>query len=161
MAISIERDERFAAYEASVVWVDHPLAGSIVMTPQAPGLCEGAFPADPEVTIHVVTAHNPGRLLSPEQNDERHVRMVRAVVSTPAVHVWRAVGGDPKWEHTEECVALVGLDDEQARALGRSFEQEAIWSWTSSVLRLVECESGSITELGWRVEPWVGSPSGP
>jgi hypothetical protein len=158
VAISTERSERFAAYAASHVWLEHPTLGAMVLQPSEPGVADGPYPAQRDVTIHIVTAHNPGRLLSPDENDVRARRLLADVESMGNVTVWRSVGGDPEWTHTEDCLALIGLDDDAVRALGRRYDQEAIWAWDATMLRLIECEAAGVMAFGWRTEPWDGAP---
>jgi PAS domain-containing protein len=161
VAISSERDERFAAYAESLVWIDHPTAGQLVMMPREGNEIEGVFPAAAGATIHVITSHNPGRLLPAAENHARHVTLASALEAVPGLEVWRSVGGDTAWVHTEEGVATVGMTDQQACELGRRFGQEAIWAWDAWSLRLVSCDDASEVVLGWTVEPWTGQPKGP
>jgi hypothetical protein len=153
VTISSRRDERFTAYAASHVWFDHPKA-PFVVEPREPGLTRGAFAGPDGATVYVVTAHNPGRLLPADENRARHAELVAHVEALAGLTVWPTVGGDQTWSHTEEGVALIGLDDDGARELGARFGQEAIFAWDVRSLRLLECRSERTTPLGWSVEPW-------
>ena len=153
VTISSSRDERFAAYAASHVWFDHP-QGPFVVDPREPGFTKGTFAGATGETVYVVTAHNPGRLLSDADNDARHAELLAYVATGSGLTMWPTVGGDRSWSHTEQGVAVMGLDDDGARALGRRFGQEAIFAWDERALRLLKCGSSDETELGWSVEPW-------
>ena len=160
MAISSRRDERFAAYAASQVWLEHPAAGALVVRPVTQGTTEGVFPEAPDASIHVVTAHNPGRLLSAEENRARHRRLLADALALPGVRAWRAVGGDSEWVHTEEGVALIGASEESVLALANRFDQEAIFAWNARSLRVVDCDDGTVSTFGWTCMPWREDPPG-
>jgi hypothetical protein len=151
VSISSDRDERFRAYAASEICIEHPDCGLLHVKPQPPGVTTGAFPADDGSMIYVITAHNPGRHLSGDDNAERHERLVAEVADAPGVTAWPAVGGDASWEHAEQSLALVGFDDNAARELGRRFEQEAIFAWDARALRVMACATDYVLTSGWSV----------
>jgi hypothetical protein len=64
---------------------------------------------------------------------------------------WPAVGGDPTWAHTEISLAVLGLDEREARQIGREFGQEAIFVWTPSSWVVLGCQGSRRVESGWRV----------
>lgn len=149
--ISDDADERFRAYAQSQIRIEHPTAGLVVLRPQAAGTVRGAFPAAPDATIHVVTAHNPGRQLSDEENADRHAHLSRWLTERPDLTVWPAEGGDAEWAHREPSFAIVGLTGVEACALGREFEQEAVFAWCSHELLVLDCRSGESLSVGWSV----------
>lgn len=149
MAISSDRSERFAAYAESEIRIEHPVAGSLHLRPLRDGTTVGAFPEPTGSKIHVITAHNPGRNLSDAENATRHRELQRRVAELCGVQSWPAVGGDVEWTHTEESVAVVGLTDEQAIALGRELEQEAVFAWTPQHLAVLPCDGAAAIAVGW------------
>ena len=156
MAISSRRDERFAAYAASQVRLEHPTAGALVVRPVTQGTVEGTFPEPAGVTIYVVTAHNPGRKLSAQANEGRHRRLLTEVSTMPDVTVWPAVGGDSDWVHTEEGVALTGASEDAVLALARRFDQEAVFAWDIRSFRVIDCDDGAVLTFGWTCNLWHG-----
>ena len=97
----------------------------------------------------MVTAHNPGRQLSDGENAERHDRLSRWLQERPYLSSWPAEGGDASWSHREESVAVVGITDADACALGRMFDQEAVFAWRPTELVVLSCQGGGSVSLGW------------
>jgi hypothetical protein len=147
--ISHDPDARFRAYTESQFRFEHPSLGRINVRPDASGRCTGEYPLDEGTTVHVITAHNPGRVLPPAQNDERHARLGKWVAGCPDLTVWPAMGGNPDWSHTEDSFAIVGLTDADACALGREFEQEAIFAWRADELVVAGCDEAASASMGW------------
>ena len=151
MTISSRRDERFRAYAASHIRIAHPTAGELRIAPDASGRVDGVFPEHRSVTIHVVTAHNPGRHLPDDENTGRHEQLGAWLAARPLLAVWPAAGGDAVWKHTEASFAIVGLSDTEARALGREFDQEAVFAWRAGSLDVLACDSDESVSSGWSV----------
>ncbi|MEV5332734.1 DUF3293 domain-containing protein [Streptomyces werraensis] len=59
------------------------------------------------------------------------------------------VGGDVSGTHQEESVAVAGLSDAAARALGRRFGQDALFAWTPDASRVLACDNGAVAASGW------------
>ena len=71
-----------------------------------------------------------------------------------AVHAhFPAAGGDRTWTHVEAGVAIVGLDDVQARELGREFGQDAIFEWSPTALAIPSCTARGARYTGWTATP--------
>jgi hypothetical protein len=111
--------------------------------------------ADPPLgSLHVITAVQPG---SEPDSDENLARMdvldreLRAagIRSTPAI------GASFDGKHGEESRAVFGLDDAQARRLGRRFGQVAIFSWTGPRWSLLASAGDRKTHRSWR---WNANP---
>jgi hypothetical protein len=149
--ISDDPAERHRAYAASHVRIWHPSIGELVIEPRPDGAVVGEFPEASEVTVHVVTAQNPGRLLSDDSNAARQERLEARLRPQRFLEVWRAEGGDQQWVHREASFAIVGLTDDEARSLGREFEQEAVFAWRSDELVVLSCDTGESVSLGWSV----------
>jgi hypothetical protein len=149
--ISDDPAQRFRAYAASHIRIDHPTLGQLQVEPDAEGDTHGAFPLDDAVTVHVVTAHNPGKHLTDAKNLERHERLAVWLAHRPELICWPAAGGDAQWHHTEVSVAITGLSDDDAKALGREFDQEAVFAWRSMSLDVLACDSAVVVSSGWRL----------
>ena len=90
-------------------------------------------------TVHVITAWNPGDdRPSREVNDAANERL-RALLVERGLEPRRAVGADPDSDHFEESWAVVGLDDDAARAIGASFGQVAVFRLSGSVQTVLAC----------------------
>ena len=151
--ISDRRAERDAAYSEAHIRVYHPQRGTLVIEPRPDAGVVGEFPNPDGWTIYIVTAHNPGRQLSDAENAARHQELARLLASRTDLTVWDAEGGDPAWQHREESLAVVGLTDEGARELGRTFEQEAVFAWRPRELVVLDCHSDEVITSGWSVTP--------
>ena len=116
----------------------------------------GEFPDAEGRTIYIVTAHNPGRLLSEAENKSRHEQLLAHLAARPDLTVWPAEGGDPEWRHREESVAIVGLTEGEARELGRAFDQESVFVWLPDALLVMDCDSGRVITSGWSITPDTG-----
>jgi hypothetical protein len=64
-----------------------------------------------------------------------------------------AAGGDRTWTHVEAGVAIVGIDDVQARELGREFGQDAIFEWSPTALAILSCTESRARYTGWTATP--------
>lgn len=135
-------------YVRAVVRID--LADGLVqITPAAPGRADGTFPDVPHDVVYVVTAFNPGGLVSPESaNQQAHTALIRRL-ETDHVTYLEAAGGDPGWTHSEASFALIGVDEAYAKALGRDFDQDAIFEWTPTELSVVACDGARRSSAGW------------
>lgn len=147
--ISPKFEDRWQAYLSTYVRIQPPELGRIEVRPAPIGHIEGQFPDPSGRTIFVMTAHNPGHQLSAEDNDRRQSALVRAVHELPTASAWPAVGGDPSWQHSEESLAILGIAENDAVALARSFDQDAIFAWTPSEWVLVACEFDRRQAAGW------------
>ncbi|MFI1832282.1 DUF3293 domain-containing protein [Streptomyces olivaceoviridis] len=148
--VPITHTPQWALYQQAVVDVELP-GGPVRVTPAPPGVAVGRFPVPHGETIHVVTAHNPrGTHASRQHNHRAHQRLL-GLLRQRGLAWWPAVGGDPDGRHTEVSVAIVGLSDDEARALGREFGQDAVFAWSAPAWRLLACfGAGEALTLGWR-----------
>jgi hypothetical protein len=154
--ISDSLEERWQAYVHTHVRVQHPRVGAIEVRPVSIGNVIGEFPDEAGRTIHVLTAHNPGRQLSVEDNNRRQSDLIRIVGERTHIEAWPALGGDPQWQHAEDSIAAVGMTDSEALELARRFDQDAIFSWTPQSWRLLSCDGDREHESGWASHPTTG-----
>lgn len=149
--IPITRTPQWGLYQQAVVDVELP-GGPVRVTPAPPGVVAGRFPVPHGETLHVITAHNPRGTRAPAQHNHRAHRELLGLLRRRGLVWWPAVGGDPEGRHTEESAAVVGLSDDEARALGREFGQDAVFAWSASAWRLLTCFGAEeALTLGWRL----------
>lgn len=89
--------------------------------------------------VHVITAWNPGDARPTRaENDEANVRLHVELVARNLVPV-RAVGADPNSDHFEESWAVVGLSDDEARAIGATYGQVAVFRLENGIQTVLAC----------------------
>jgi hypothetical protein len=108
----------------------------------------------------VVTAHNPaGRPASDATNAAAQARLV-SDVRQRGLTWWPADGGDATWTHVEASVALIGIAEADAIALGAEFKQDAIFAFSTASRRVVSCTDARVETTGWSCEPDAWSTPG-
>ncbi|MFE4630741.1 DUF3293 domain-containing protein [Streptomyces mirabilis] len=147
-------------YLRAVVDIAFP-AHSIRVTP---GPLDGAsslpYPLESAHTIHIVTAFNPrGRHATTRAN----LRAQHELLHSMRLHGlkwWPAIGGDPVGTHAEISAAVVGMDDAQARALGRRLGQDAVFAWSPASWRLLACADAAHDTIiaGWHAALLTPAP---
>lgn len=140
---------RWTSYVEAQARIHHPTLGHLKIEAAPPGIAEGPFPAA-EDTVYIITASNPGRLLSDVQNAERHELLRAALLKAGSAEVWDAEGGDESWTHVEASFAVRAISLDESRKIGRSFEQEAIFVWSKDHWRVVACRGSRSSTTGWR-----------
>ena len=94
----------------------------------------------------VVTAWNPfSEELAPDENARRHAELLARLEADGLVWL-PAVGSSPDGQWAEESMAVVGIDRETARALGRDFDQHAVFEVADGILRAHACFDDWIDE---------------
>jgi len=89
--------------------------------------------------VHVITAWNPGdERPSPSENDASNRALHERLIER-GLHPRRAVGADPDSAHFEESWAVIGLDDHEARAIGASFGQVAVFRIFDGLQTVLAC----------------------
>ena len=87
----------------------------------------------------VVTAWNPSsEPLTRVENAGRHAELV-ARLEADGLAWLPAVGSSPDGQWAEESVAIGGIDRETALALGRAFDQHAVFEVADELLRVHAC----------------------
>lgn len=147
------------AYVEAVVRIESP-GGARWLKPASIFRTEGRYPDPDGRPIYVLTAHNPaGRLVSDEANAAAQARL-ESQLRARGLTWWPADGGDPTWTHVEAGVALVGIAEADAIALGAEFKQDAIFAFSTANRRVVSCTDARVETTGWSVEPDPGSAPG-
>ncbi len=100
-------------------------------------------------SLHVITAVQPGSDPGSEDSAAR-IRLLNKQLENENPEFLRAVGSSIDGTYCEESFAIFGLDDDQARALGRRFGQVAIFSWRGPTWSLLACVGGHQSHRPWR-----------
>ena len=100
-------------------------------------------------TIHVLTAWNPGteRLIQ-EENDKANERLHQDLVDR-GLSPCRAMGKDPNSDYCEDSWAGIGLSDQEARDIGASFNQVAVFRVADGKQTVIACTED------WCVSRWL------
>jgi Protein of unknown function (DUF3293) len=147
------------AYVAAVVRIESP--GGVRWLKPAPIFrTEGRYPDPDGRSIYVLTAHNPaGRRASDAANAAAQARL-ESQLRRRGLTWWPADGGDATWTHVEASVALIGVPQAEAIALGAEFRQDAIFVFSTANRRVVSCTDWRAETTGWTSEPDPGSTPG-
>ena len=90
-------------------------------------------------TIHVLTAWNPGtERLVQEENDKANERLHQDLVDR-GLSPCRAMGKDPNSDYFEDSWAVIGLSDQEARDIGASFNQVAVFRVSDGEQTVIAC----------------------
>lgn len=99
----------------------------------------GAIAASQGGVLHVITAWNPGAARPTETaNRIANARLYTHLVDFGCDPV-PALGADPDSLHAEESWAVTGLSDEDARRIGATFDQVAVFRVTATELVVLAC----------------------
>ena len=90
-------------------------------------------------TIHVLTAWNPGtERLVQKENDKANERLHQDLVDR-GLSPCRAMGKDPNSDYFEDSWAVIGLSDQEARDIGASFNQVAVFRVADGKQTVIAC----------------------
>jgi hypothetical protein len=89
--------------------------------------------------LHVITGWNPGDARPTREENEKANSELCNRLRAMGLHPVRALGADPDSDHAEESWAVVGLSDDQARALGAEFGQVAVFRLAGGVQTVLAC----------------------
>lgn len=136
------------SYISAHVRVASP-TGLIEVRPAPASGVSQPFPDRTGRTIHIITAYNPnGRDRSTGVNVKAHGRLL-AALDEQGWEYWDASGGDATWTHVEHGVAIIGISEVEALALGRKFNQEAVFAWSPQTWCVVRCDGTGRSTSGW------------
>jgi hypothetical protein len=140
------------AYVTTEVRIDVP-GGSVRVFPGPPLQASGSYPDPAGRPIAVLTAHNPqGRVVSDEANAAAQ-KLLEEELAGLGLEWWPAAGADPSWEHVEQGVAIPGMSEADALALGARYDQEAIFILTPASRKVIDCVTGRRSITGWVIVP--------
>jgi hypothetical protein len=102
--------------------------------------------------FHVITAYNPGDARpDPSANEAADLHLHQELVAAGLAPV-RALGSDPDSEHREPSWAVAGLTDVQARAIGATHGQVAVFRIARHEQTVLACTQD------WRVSRPLACP---
>jgi hypothetical protein len=136
-------------YVTTEVRIEVPGSGAVRVFPGPPLQATGQYPDPAGRPIAVITAHDPhGRVASGEENAEAS-KLLEDELTTRGLEWWPADGADPSWEHVQRSVAVPGLSEDDARALGARYGQEAVLIVSPASRKVIDCVSGRRSITGW------------
>ena len=140
------------AYITADIRIEAP-DGPVRVFAAPPLQASGRYP-DPEGRpIAVITAHNPNGLVATDEANEKAQAALEAELDRRGIAWWRADGADPEWSHVEASVAVPGMSEADALALGAEFGQEAVFLLTPASRKVVACATGRRTITGFMIVP--------
>jgi Protein of unknown function (DUF3293) len=122
------------SYVTTEARIDLP-GGAVRVFPGPPLQASGAYP-DPA-----------GRPITVINGDAR----LAAELTSRGLDWWPAASGDPSWTSVEEGVAVPGLSEADALALGARFGQEVIVVLTPASRRVIDCATARRSVTGWTI----------
>ncbi|WP_197379987.1 DUF3293 domain-containing protein [Mycolicibacterium mengxianglii] len=139
-------DTPWRYYEQTAVQFDAPGSGGRVVPVTDHENDDEAPPLGP---LHVVSAVQPNG--DPGSSDSAaRLELLDHQLFTQNVRAIRAVGSSLGGDHAEECRAVFGLSDQQARELGLRFGQVAVFAWNGPRWSLLSCATDRQTHRGWK-----------
>lgn len=148
-------DQTWDEFRRTFVRVDTD-AGVLEVHPAGPH-DRGAFMAGVDGPVHIVTACNPqGRQQAEEANFEANRRLLAELGNHAGLQVWATSGhgtdesgAETAW--SEPGFTVGGLSRGEALALGRKYDQAAIFEWRDEPggFRLVACDESIDEPRGW------------
>jgi hypothetical protein len=141
-------EDPWASYERTVVEILRP-GGGILRVRSAPDADEAGWPWPDGQPVHLLTAWDPG--LERPDRDVNRVRQaaLEADLALLSVPLLAAVGVDPATGRREEGVAVRGLPEAAALALGLRYGQDAMFAWTPAEWAIVACRGDRRLASGW------------
>ena len=136
------------AYLSAEIRIDLP-AGAIRVFPAPAMQASGRFPDPAGQPVAVLTAHNPGGVVTDPAANARAQALLEGELARRGRAWWPAAGADPSWSHVEDGVAVPGISEAEALELGAQFGQEAIFVLTPGSRRVIECVTGRRSVTGW------------
>jgi Protein of unknown function (DUF3293) len=147
------------AYVTAVVRIESP-DGVRWLKPAPIFRTEGRYPDPDGRPIYVLTAHNPAGRRAPDAVNAAAQARLESQVQRRGLTWWPANGGDATWTHVEASVALIGIAEADAIALGAEFKQDAIFVFSRANRRIVSCTDTRVETTGWSCEPDAWSTPG-
>lgn len=140
-----DQSARWADYVAAVVTIDWP-AGRVVIAPTPLGRSRGKFADAEGRAVHVIAGHKSAG----EPANEAGSGLL-AELDRRQINWWPAATGGFSAD-VEDGVAMIGLEDEEARSLGAAVCQEAIFAISSRDRRVLDCRTEHVVATGWAVD---------
>jgi hypothetical protein len=140
--------DSWASYQRTVVAVRLP-AGGCLRVRAAADADEAGWPWATAEVVHLLTAWDPGRERPGEAVNRARQAALEHELRGLEVALLPAVGADPVTGRREEGVAVRGLPEPEALALGARYGQDAVFAWTPAEWTVVACRGGRRLVSGW------------
>jgi len=140
------------AYLTAEIRIELP-GGPVRVYPAPPAQASGGYPDSAGRPIAVITAHNPGGSAATDEVNEKAQAALEAWLDARGIAWWPAAGADPEWTRVEAGVAIPGMSEADATALGAEFGQEAIFLLTPASRKVIACATGRRSVTGWTAAP--------
>ena len=150
--MEVSPGDPWAAYARTVVAIRRPGEADIVVRPAPPGRA-GAWPWASSLPVSILTAWDPGQERRSDSENRVEQAALEADLRGVAGDLWTAVGVDPVSGRREVGVAVCGISDAHARALGIRYRQDAIFVWTPDAWVIAACSGRRRVTLGWSATP--------
>jgi len=105
----------------------------------------GGWPQD----FYIITACNPGKIVGVEINASADEEL-RKELNLAGSRCFRITGTSLDLKHQEQGWGVAGLSEERALAIGKQYDQNAIFEITTGILSVIGCLSGERI----RVDNW-------
>jgi hypothetical protein len=92
--------------------------------------------------FHIITAFNPGVVVSNQVNSIADVQLRKELNNTGS-RCFRVIGCSPDLKHQEQGWGVSGLSQEKAVELGSRYGQNAIFEVSDGFLSVIGCQSGN------------------
>ncbi|MGH2750530.1 MAG: DUF3293 domain-containing protein [Actinomycetota bacterium] len=144
------RAELWRTWLAAQLWIEQPDGlGWWHVSPRPNGAVD-AFPL--AAPIHLLTAFNPrGEELSLEEN-ERRLAQLAAYLRAELLAAVCSLGASDDESWMEPGFALLDVSEAHATAIGRRFEQAAIYAWSEQRLEVVGALDEGRASVGWSLD---------
>jgi hypothetical protein len=140
-------DDPWAGYARTVVEIAGP-RGTLRVRAVRVGEV-GSWPWHAHDALFLLTAWDPGAERPGLEANRRRQASLEEDVRRLTDAWWTAVGVDPETGRREEGVAAGGLSDDEARALGARYRQDAVFRWAPDAWEIVACTGERRVVLGW------------
>ena len=135
------------AYLTAEVSIEAP-GGPVRVFPAPPLQASGLYPDAGGRAISVITAHNPGGVAADAARNERAQQSLEDELARLGVPFWRAAAGQDG-HPAEPSVAVPGMAEPDALALGARYGQAAIFVLTPASRKVIDCATGRRALTGW------------
>jgi hypothetical protein len=142
-------EDPWIVYARTIVKISPPARATFRILPAPKGEV-GTWPPGFGAEIFVITAWNPHS--QPLDDNENRVRQEALEAELLRLELWPAVGLDPDSKYREEGVAVAGLSEMEAIALGARYDQNAIFLWTPVAWSILSCLDKRREDSGWLVD---------
>jgi hypothetical protein len=142
-------EDPWIVYARTIVEISPPARATFRILPAPKGEV-GTWPPGFGAEIFVITAWNPHS--QPLDDNENRVRQEALEAELLRLELWPAVGLDPDSKYREEGVAVAGLSEMEAIALGARYDQNAIFLWTPVAWSILSCLDKRREDSGWLVD---------